>query len=229
MSKNLSYNITDKDRKNFHELLKKSWDKAHELYKIYTQEDVRFDFFAVFSEINQWMLIQLDMLSEISQPNEQRISKYMKLSQQDKMILIYEFDKITKSAYLTESMFLTEHLIKNLMNGLHEKSSEGYFKLTKTFLSKIQFYTDQNHKILNAPAQMRNSLHNNGYASFNFEVTIQGKTYQFINGKQVRFAGLDTIFIFYSELLDLLIKIIEQPKIKKLKFIQRTSMSAKNL
>jgi hypothetical protein len=77
--------------------------------------------------------------------------------------------------------------------------------------------------VLNAPAQVRNSLHNNGYAGFNFEITLRGRTYNFIKDQQVKFTGWDNLYIFFDELLDVLIEIINNPAVQKINNVPHTS------
>jgi hypothetical protein len=68
-------------------------------------------------------------------------------------------------------------------------------------------------------------LHNNGfhYDKYDFEITLRGKNYKFVNGDRVSFAGWGDLYVFFDELLDLLIEIVNNPALQKVKLIPQTS------
>ena len=99
----------------------------------------------------------------------------------------------------------------------------GYRTLTGRIKDSLQLTVDQ-FKILNVPADIRNSLHNNGYHVENdFEVTIRGKFYKFEKGKKVMLAGWNNLYIIFDELLNVIEIIIESPQVKQLPKIPHTS------
>lgn len=66
---------------------------------------------------------------------------------------------------------------------------------------------------MNLPAQVRNSLHNNGFTQNAIDVQLRGQNYKANAGEQVKFCGWDSIYIMADELTDILIAIIESEKI----------------
>lgn len=101
------------------------------------------------------------------------------------------------------------------MNGLQKPAKGKYFEFTKDFLKNLGINDPQKHKIINAPYQLRNSLHNNGYVYHDFDITLRGTRYLFEKGKQLNFTGWNHLYIFFDELTDLLIEITHNPTIEK--------------
>lgn len=52
---------------------------------------------------------------------------------------------------------------------------------------------------------------------------LRGKKYKFVNGGRVYFAGWDDLYVFFDELLNLLIEIVNNPVLQKVKIIPQTS------
>jgi hypothetical protein len=84
-------------------------------------------------------------------------------------------------------------------------------------------YDDNKFKTLNAPAQIRNSLHNNGCSDRDFEVTIRGRLYKFAKSKSITYTGWGSLYIFFDELLNILIEITDKHALQKIPKIKRTS------
>jgi hypothetical protein len=95
--------------------------------------------------------------------------------------------------------------------------------LTKIVKEELNLSDDQ-QKILNLPAMITNSLHDNGYhKEKDCKVVVGIRTYRFEKGKKVRFAGWDNLYIMFDELLDVLEVIIESVRVKQLPKIPHTS------
>lgn len=225
MSHMVSLNqITTEAKVNFFNLLKKSWQEFQKNSKIYTGDDARSDFFGVFSESNLWLLIHLDMFSEMLDKQDKKISKYMNLNPRSRTHYLSQHDTINKIGYITKVMFDVEVFIKNIMKGLEKPAKGKYFDFTKQLLKNLNMYTEQNHKILNALYQLRNSLHNNGYAYHDFNITLRTRKYSFEKGKRIEFTGWDDLYIFFDELTDILIDIVKNLKLQKIGLIDHTSI-----
>jgi len=97
-------------------------------------------------------------------------------------------------------------------------------KFTEKLLTHLSITDTKKHKILNLPAQVRNSLHNNGYATVDFEMELRGNTYKIEQGKQITFSDWNHIYIFMDELLDVLVEIIDSSTMKKIPKIPHNSM-----
>jgi len=119
-------------------------------------------------------------------------------------------------------MFRAEDFIKNLMKGLQKPPKGNYFNFTKVLLKHLKINEPQKHLILNAPYQLRNSLHNNGYAYHDFKVTLQNNNYIFEKGKQIKFTGWNHLYIFFDEFTEFIIEIINSPIVKKISKIPHT-------
>jgi hypothetical protein len=213
-------------RIEFFNLLKKSWERKVKKYCYqYDHDDARCDFFKVFSELNLWLLIQLDDFSELLTLSSTKISRYMTFVPEDRIQYLLQHDTINRSSYCTKAMFDTEVLLASLASCLGLNPERKYYKLTNQLLSHL-YVTDyeKDYKALNAPAQIRNSLHNNGYAGYDFEACLGGRSYRFIKGQQITFTGWDNLYIFFDALLDALVKIIDNPIIQKISKIPHTSM-----
>jgi hypothetical protein len=128
--------------------------------------------------------------------------------------------------YCTKAMFDVEYFLFSLGKSLDlDRDKEGYYKYTRYFLLHIGIKDDNKFQILNAPAKIRNCLHNNGYyANDDFEITLRGRSYKFVKGKQVEFTGWDNLYIFFDELLKVLTEIVDNPVIQKIDKIPHTSM-----
>ena len=100
---------------------------------------------------------------------------------------------------------------------------DSYYSYTKSLLSRLNIYDDNKFKILNAPAQIRNSLHNNGCPDRDFEVTIRGRLYKFVKNKPIVYTGWGNLYIFFDELLNIIIEITDNRALRKIPKIKRIS------
>ena len=213
---------TQTARIDFNNLALKSWEKAHENSRFHGSDDIRCDFFVVFSELNSWLLIQLDTFLELLESNKTKIPKYAKLAPTDGIQFLLQFDMLNRSSYCTNAMFHVEHFL-NVIGSRIGVDKGSYYSYTKNLLSRLNMYDDDKFKMLNAPAQIRNSLHNNGCPDRDFEVTIRGRLYKFVKSKPIIYTGWDSLYIFFDELLNIIIEITDKHALRKIPKIKRTS------
>ena len=213
---------TQTARIDFNNLALKSWEKAHENSRFHGSDDIRCDFFVVFSELNSWLLIQLDTFLELLESNNTKIPKYAKLAPTDGIQFLLQFDMLNRSSYCTNAMFHVEHFL-NVIGSRIGVDKGSYYSYTKNLLSRLNMYDDDKFKMLNAPAQIRNSLHNNGCPDREFEVTIRGRLYKFVKSKPIIYTGWDSLYIFFDELLNIIIEITDKHALRKIPKIKRTS------
>ena len=213
---------TQMARIDFNNLALKSWEKAHENSRFHGSDDIRCDFFVVFSELNSWLLIQLDTFLELLESNNTKIPKYAKLAPTDGIQFLLQFDMLNRSSYCTNAMFHVEHFL-NVIGSRIGVDKGSYYSYTKNLLSRLNMYDDDKFKMLNAPAQIRNSLHNNGCPDRDFEVTIRGRLYKFVKSKPIIYTGWDSLYIFFDELLNIIIEITDKHALRKIPKIKRTS------
>jgi hypothetical protein len=211
-------------RMEFIDLLNKSWRSAQNYLQRYGRDDIRCDFFIVFSELNLWLILLLDNFLEHLESGNTKISQYMILTPEDWIQFLLQCDTVNRASYCTKAMFDVEYFLASIRSSAKSASTfnKHYFNFTKDLLLYIDINDEHTHKVLNAPAQLRNSLHNNGYADHDFEVTLRGITYKFSKGKQVGSSGWSTIYVFFDELVNVLVEIIENPKVKNIDKIAHT-------
>jgi len=165
------------------------------------------------------LLFQLDDFLVTLDRQSGKIQKYLTLSESDRTTLLIQFDTINRSCFLTKCMFDVEHLIKSMLDILSLPTKKGYYSITEDLLKVLNLYDVQKHKILTLPAQVRNSLHNNGYTDFDIDVSLRGRLFQAKKSQQVTFSGWDNLYIMLDEMTDLLIDIVDNSKINKQAFI----------
>ena len=213
---------TQTARIDFNNLALKSWEKAHENSRFHGSDDIRCDFFVVFSELNSWLLIQLDTFLELLESNNTKIPKYAKLAPTDGIQFLLQFDMLNRSSYCTNAMFHVEHFL-NVIGSRIGLDKGSYYSYTKNLLFRLNMYDDDKFKMLNAPAQIRNSLHNNGCPDRDFEVTIRGRLYKFAKSKPIMYTDWGSLYIFFDELLNIMIEITDKHALRKIPKIKRTS------
>ena len=99
----------------------------------------------------------------------------------------------------------------------------SYYSYTKNLLSRLNMYDDDKFKMLNAPAQIRNSFHNNGCPDRDFEVTIRGRLYKFVKSKPIMYTGWENMYKFFDELLNIMIEVTDKHALRKIPKIKHTS------
>ena len=213
---------TQTARIDFNNLAMKLWEKAHENGRFHGPDDMRCDFFVVSSELNSWLLIQLDTFLELLESNNTKIPKYAKLAPNDRIQFLLQYDTLNRVSYCTNAMFHVEHFL-NVIGSRIGVEKDGYYSYTKRLLSRLNIYDDDKFKTLNAPAQIRNSLHNNGCPDRDFEVTIRGRLYKFAKSKPVIYTGWGSLYILFDELLNIMIEITDKHALRKIPKIKRTS------
>ena len=207
---------------DFNNLALKTWEKAHENSRFHGSDDIRCDYFVVISELNSWLLIQLDTFLDLLESNNTKIPKYAKLVPTDGIQFLLQFDMLNRSSYCTNAMFHVERFL-NVIGSRIGVDKGSYYSYTKNLLSRLNMYDDDKFKTLNAPAQIRNSLHNNGYPDRDFEVTIRGRLFKFVKSKPIIYTGWDSLYIFFDELLNIIIEITDKHALRKIPKIKRTS------
>ena len=213
---------TQTARIDFNNLASKSWEKAQENDRFHGSDDIRCDFFAIFSELNLWLLIQLDTFLELLESDSMKISKYVSLTPNDRIQFLLQHDTLNRASYCTNAMFQVEHFL-NVIGSKIGVEKDGYYRYTKSLLSRLNIYDDNKFKTLNAPAQIRNSLHNNGCPDRDFEVTIRGRLYKFVKSKPIIYTGWGSLYILFDELLNIMIEITDKHALRKIPKIKRTS------
>jgi len=213
---------TQTARIDFINLALKSWEKAQENGRFHGSDDIRSDFFVIFSELNLWLLIQLDTFLEILESDTIKISKHVPLTRNDRIQFLLQFDTLNRASYCTNAMFHVEYFL-NVIGSRIGVDKDSYYSYTKSLLSRLNMYDDYKFKMLNAPAQIRNSLHNNGCPDRDLEVTIRGRLYKFVRSKPIIYTGWESLYIFFDELLDIMIEITEKHALRKIPKIKGTS------
>jgi hypothetical protein len=116
--------------------------------------------------------------------------------------------------------------VNNPLNVLGSKigvEKDSYYRYTRSLLTHLNMYDDTKFKTLNAPAQIRNSLHNNGCPDRDFEVTIRGRLYKFAKTKPIIYTDWRNLYILFDELLNIIIEITDKHALRKIPKIKRTS------
>jgi hypothetical protein len=210
---------------NFNNLLQKTSALIEKYNNAYGAEDARDEFFVGYYILNLWLLIQFDSFLEVFAPRSNRVSRHVQFTPQNTIQFMAQYDTINRASYCTKAMFDIENFLNSLAERLGKKTDGGYRKVTRTIKDSLKL-TDEQFKILNLPAVVRNSLHNNGYhTEKDFEVVIRGKSYKFEKGKQIMFSGWDNLYVMFDELLDVIVSIIESAEVKQLTKIPHTSMT----
>lgn len=213
---------TEKAIEEFGSLHDKLHNESIRNSKKFQEGDIRTHFFFTLLELNLWMLINLRTFREMLDDRDRRISNYLMLPRVRRIEVLGAFDIFNRTTYTTQFMFQVEDFIKNLLKALNEPLKGKYYEFTKQFLKTISKFSEQSWKVLVAPSQLRNSLHNNGFAYDDFFISLEGKDYRFTKGQRIDCGGWDALFIFFNNLVDILIDGIESEKLKAIKFIPHT-------
>jgi hypothetical protein len=216
--------ITRKTRTDFYELLKKTWSYSQK-YDMHYPNDVRANFFIVFSELNLWVLIQCDSYLDILDRNTTRISRYMTLDPNSRIQFLAQYDTINRASYCTHAMFLIEDFLKVVGKKIGVKDIQNYAAFVKVFLKLIDMIDDKTLLILKSPAHIRNSLHNNGHTSYDCKLLIGNNEYEFKKGDQMYYSGWDNLYLLFDLLIDKVTEIVENPKVKSIEHIPHSFMT----
>src|SRR5436190_10987141 len=124
--------ITYNAKRDFFNLLNRSWTYAQKYLQKYTKDDIRCDFFIIFSELNLWLIIQLDNFLELLEPSSMKISQYMILTPKDRLQFLLQYDTVNRASYCTKSMFEVEYFLASIIDSMKPASNSNrhYFKFT---------------------------------------------------------------------------------------------------
>ena len=81
----------------------RAWIKAGEYKKIYGDDDLRGEFFVLFSEVVLWLVIQLDNFDE-GYPQQKVHNYFTKLQDSSKVQLMLQFDTINRQSFIAVSI-----------------------------------------------------------------------------------------------------------------------------
>ena len=227
----------------FYKFLLKTADCSLKFKDKYSLDDCRYTFFAHFFELNGWLMIQLDQFLDLLDSQEQIKFNDKALDDKHRSTFLDQFDTINRANYSTTGIFYTEQLLKsiNVTIGKH-LSRDGYWNITRDLLFYLDpsltesltkslkkpnyikmkndiIKNDKNHLILNTPAQIRNTLHNNGYTNKDFDIVVNDKLISVKKDKQLVGKGWMTLCKVFDALIELLLVILYNPKIEKIKRI----------
>lgn len=212
--------ITGEAKGNFVLLLNKVWQLHQEYDKKYTIADARTDFFSAFAELNLWLLIQLDSFLEILNRNNDRISRYMTMNSANRTQFLAQYDTINRATFCAKAMFDVEHFLRLSAKGLQlSLQNNNYGTLADELLRTVGIITSDSLLIMKNVAHIRNSLHNNGYAGYDFVMLVGSNRYSFTKGQQVNYTGWDSLYIMFDQLIDKLVDIINSKKLKSINTI----------
>ena len=148
------------------------------------------------------------------------------LDAKHRLTFLDQCDTINRGNYCTTGMFYTEQLLMSINSYLKEyDENDGYSTLTKKLLIFLGYseanniLDNRNYVILNTPAQIRNTLHNNGYAGRDFKIIIDGEICHIIKGQQLERTGWATLYKIFEALIELLNEILDNNKIENIKYI----------
>lgn len=96
-------------------------------------------------------------------------------------------------------MFDVDNFLASIAEKINVKTSGGYTNTAKRLSNELSL-TEQECKILLAPAALRNSLHNNGYhRNDDLELELRGVRLEFKKGYQISVSGWHNMYIMFDE------------------------------
>lgn len=200
-----------KARQNFSKFYTDLRTEAYSNRDKYSEEDIRCGFFVILYQDVLWPSLVLEEFSQVI--NEKTsVKEFLMMDDIPRLQFLFSYNQITRMSFLTKFMFDIEDFLKSIMAASGNPMDDGYYVMTEKLLKLLDLYDKQNHGILNAPAQIRNSLHNGGFASYDFEVIIKEKTFKFKRGERIVFASWDNIYLILDELVNLIKIIIKNKK-----------------
>jgi|GEM_PF-6295535 len=219
--KNSEYLLTEinQTKDKFHRLYKDLFDQANSYSKKYSKDDIRCGFFVISFEQILWLLINFDSFIELLK-NKKILDNYIACTENECQQYLIGHNNNTRMSYLTRTMFNVEDFMKSVLMKLEQPTDLGYYNLSKKFLISINYYDEQRHKILNFPAQIRNSLHGGGFTEFPIDVTMGKTHFKAEKGERITFASWNTIFLSINTLFELLKDIINT--VENIPFIPST-------
>src|SRR5688500_10549863 len=129
--------ITNNSQRDFRKLLEKVWDHAVIYSQKYSEDDIRCDFFKVYSILNAWLQLQLEAYREMLKVNDTKLQKVMSLQPNDRIQFLMQYDTINRASYCTKAMFEVEHFLSILCNSLNNIENRTYSQITKNVLNSV--------------------------------------------------------------------------------------------
>ena len=230
----------------FDKFLTKTADCSLKFKDRYSLDDCRYTFFAHFFELNGWLMIQLDQFLGLLDSQQQIKFNDKELDAKHRSTFLDQFDTINRANYWTTGIFYTEQLLKSINVKIDKHlSRDGYWNITRDLLFYLEpslgksliksqtkslkanyikikndiIKSDKNHLILNTPAQIRNTLHNNGYTNKDIDIIVDNKLISIKEHEQLVSTGWITLCKVFDALIELVLVILHNPKIERIKHI----------
>ncbi len=227
---------TTKAKADFDELLMKALKCTLEHKNNYSLEDSRYKFFSHFFELNGWLIIQLDEYFRLLDSKEIKLNENV-LNAKHRLTFLDQFDTINRANYCTTGIFYTEQLLKSINVNLGINTAQDkYWDITKKLLiyldpslTNTDIRNNRDHLILNTPAHIRNSLHNNGYVGRDLSIVVDGIKRSFREGAQIVGTGWITLYDIFDALINLLLKILHNTKISNVSNIPELYQSEQGI
>jgi hypothetical protein len=211
---------------NFKNLLEKTLTLMEKYSTTYGIDDGRTVFFANFLQLNLWLLIQFDNFRNVVfTPTSTSVSEYISLrTEENAKQFKLQYDRINRASYCTVAIFDVENFLRDIVKQLGTNTDDVTYRgLIGKLQRQLNLTVDQT-RILRAPSDVRNSLHNNGFhTENNFEVVIRGKTYKFVKNDKVSFTGWENLYIMFDALVDIIEFILQSAYVRNLPNIPHTS------
>ena len=207
----------------FRKLLEKADVLEHKYLNYYGDEDIRPEMFERQVFLNIRALIEFDDFLDIMNDTNGKVSRYAQFPLQGRAIFNSAYDTTNRSSYCIQAMFSIEHCLALIAERLGLEH-DTYSKTVNQLQLELGI-TDDQKKILLAPAYFRNSLHNNGYH-------LKGEDFDLIRGKEVihfkkpdQATGFSVISAYhiFNELYDVLDLILENDLVKSQPLIPHNS------
>lgn len=193
----------DRTKNNFSNLYRELLKQGNNYSQKYTKDDVRCGFFITSFENILWLMITFESYVNLLK-DKKILDKLIECGEYEYQQYLISHNNITRMSYLAKFMFNVENFMKCVLLKSNKSTTGGYYELSKSSLQSINYYNDSRHKILNLPAQIRNSLHDGGIAKYPIDVTIDNVHYKANTGERINFADWDKIFISINALFDLI-------------------------
>src|ERR1051325_8535564 len=135
--------LARKAKVDFIAMAERAWMTAREYKKIYGNDDLRGEFFLLFSEDIIWVVIQLENFYE-GYPQHKVHSYFSKLQDSSKVQLVSQFDTINRQSFIALSMFNVDHFVTVLAECLKLKCTNNYKAVVESLSNELFFQTDPN-------------------------------------------------------------------------------------
>ncbi len=219
-NKNIQFDFQVKASNAISELLNLRrivWENGMKYKNMYTQKDLRSDFFINISMLLTKTIIDIDNFDV----TREKLNILMKLIPSGEANFLLQIDTINRRCFITEFMFNIEFFLNSLILGLQPSAKPIDYKLIIDEFNKLILCDDNKRNILYAPYLIRNSIHNNGHLlrlKNEFSLNLKNNTYKFKIGL-LEYTGWDNLIILIEEVMPILVEIIESNEIKNIIFI----------